>query len=66
MEEDQRLLRAQSHVDRGRAMVDRQRDFLRQLHEMDRPVARAQDLLDAPERSLKAYEDDLAALRRRG
>jgi hypothetical protein len=65
MESETRLEMAQRHVSEGRTLVERHRAFIAKLRAAGRPTHKAEALLDACERSLRIFEDDLAALLRK-
>ena len=50
------------HVERGRAIIARQRRIIDRLRALNGDVSIAEDLLGRFERSLAIFEDDLEAL----
>jgi hypothetical protein len=59
---DQRLAFARHHVEWGRQLIARQRQYAKELQESGRDTEAAEKFLLELERSQKVFEHDLAAL----
>jgi hypothetical protein len=62
---EERLERAQRHVEWGRFVILRQKKLIENLKAEDRDTTAADQLLEVLERTQKAFEYDLADLERR-
>ena len=61
-----RLQQAQRHVNRGRQLVERQREFIEQLRSASADISDAEDILACFARSLVIFEKDLATTKHDG
>ena len=61
---DERRALARRHVEWGRQVIDRQRQYLEELKESGRDTEAAEKLLLVLERTQKVFERDLADLER--
>ena len=62
---DERRALARRHVEWGRQVIDRQRQYLEELKESGRDTEAAEKFLVVLERTQKVFERDLADLERR-
>jgi hypothetical protein len=62
---DERRAFARHHVEWGRQVIDRQRQYLKELKESGRDTETAEKFLLELERTQKVFERDLADLERR-
>ena len=62
---DERRAFARHHVEWGRQVIDRQRQYLKELQESGRDTETAEKFLLELERTQKVFERDLADLERR-